>query len=600
MGLILAMVFQLAVAASDGALTNQWPKERANQWYAEQAWRVGCNFIPSTASNQLEMWQAETWDPQTIDQELLWASKLGMNSVRVSLHDLAWEADAEGFKNRIDQFLTIAAKYKIKPMLVIFDDCRSVENSGWLQSPGNAVVNDPAQWGRLERYVKDILSTFGNDQRILFWDLYNEPGNSGQATKSLPLLKATFKWARSVNPTQPLSVGIWNEGLKELNDFQLAASDIITFHRYGMAADLSSEIGRFKKHGRPLLCTIWLRHDHSDAATVLPVFKQENVACYNWGFVSGKVQTIWPWGTKEGALEPDCWFHGLLRNDGTPHDPQEVEGFRNVTEISVREESTARPLTVAHRGVSKYAPENTLPAFELAWEQGADAIEGDFRLTKDGHIVCIHDHTTRRTTEMNLVVADSTLDELRALDAGGWFAEEFTGAYIPTLTEVLATVPAGKKIYIEVKCGAEIIPALLEDVKQSGLSLDQIVVISFKPNMLKELKVAAADWKISWLVSFRKSRLGKIAPTYSAVLETLASIQANGLSTSRNFVDAFFISLLTEKGIGHHVWTIDDGKTAKRFQKLGTKSITTNVPEDIQSAYHPSPVGPTPDLTTEE
>ena len=111
MGLILAMVFQLAVAATDGALTNQWTKERANQWYAEQAWRVGCNFIPSTAVNQLEMWQAESWDPQTIDQELLWASKRGMNSVRVSLHDLAWEADAEGFKKRIDQFLTIAAKY---------------------------------------------------------------------------------------------------------------------------------------------------------------------------------------------------------------------------------------------------------------------------------------------------------------------------------------------------------------------------------------------------------------------------------------------------------------------------------------------------------
>ena len=143
-----------------------------------------------------------------------------------------------------------------------------------------------------------------------------------------------------------------------------------------------------------------------------------------------------------------------------------------------------------------------MPAFELAWEQGADAIEGDFRLTKDGHIVCIHDHTTRRTTEMNLVVADSTLDELRALDAGGWFAEEFTGAYIPTLTEVLATVPAGKKIYIEVKCGAEIIPALLEDVKQSGLSLDQIVVISFKPNMLKELKVAAADWNASLRIAW--------------------------------------------------------------------------------------------------
>ena len=176
------MVLQLAGAASDGALRNQWPKERAKQWYAEQAWRVGCNFLPSTASNQLEMWQAESWDPQTINQELLWASKLGMNSVRVSLHDLVWEVDAEGFKQRIEQFLTIAAKHKIKPILVFFDDCMSADQSSWLQSPGNAVVNDPAQWGRLERYVKDILNTFGSDQRVLFWDLYNEPGNSDQVT----------------------------------------------------------------------------------------------------------------------------------------------------------------------------------------------------------------------------------------------------------------------------------------------------------------------------------------------------------------------------------------------------------------------------------
>jgi hypothetical protein len=330
----------------DGVLTRQWSKEKANQWYARQPWRVGCNFIPSTAINQLEMWQAETWDPETIDRELGWAAEMGMNTVRVYLHDLAWEVDAEGFKKRIDQFLTIAETHNIKPMLVFFDDCwndnpkigkqpdpkPSVHNSGWLQSPGKAVVNDPAQWGRLESYVKDILRTFGKDHRILFWDLYNEPGNSGQGGRSLPLLKETFKWARTVNPSQPLSSGLWNKNLKELNDFQLAASDIITFHCYRMAPGLLSEIQEFKQHGRPLLCTEWLRRGHSEVAIFLPIFKEENIGCYNWGLVSGKTQTIWPWGTKEGAPEPKRWFHDLLKKDGTPHVAEEAKLFRQLTD----------------------------------------------------------------------------------------------------------------------------------------------------------------------------------------------------------------------------------------------------------------------------
>lgn len=340
----------------DGVLMQKWAKEKANQWYSEQPWLVGCNFIPSTAINQLEMWQAESWDPKTIDRELGWAAELGMNTVRVYLHDLAWEADAVGFKKRIEQFLTIAEKYNIKPMFVLFDDCwndnpkigkqpdpkPSVHNTGWLQSPGKVVVNDPAQWGRLERYVKDILGTFAYDRRILFWDLYNEPGNRGQKAKSLPLLKETFKWARTVNPSQPLSSGLWNKNLKELNNFQLGASDIITFHCYRMAPGLLSEIQEFKQHGRPLLCTEWLRRGHSEVATFLPVFKKENIGCYNWGLVSGKTQTIWPWGTKEGAPEPKRWFHDLLKKDGTAHDPKEAKLFRQLTDR--KEKKTKAPM----------------------------------------------------------------------------------------------------------------------------------------------------------------------------------------------------------------------------------------------------------------
>ncbi|MEI6606284.1 MAG: cellulase family glycosylhydrolase [Verrucomicrobiota bacterium] len=327
-----------------GGELNRWSKEKANAWYAKQPWRVGCNFIPSTAINQLEMWQADTFDSATIERELKWASELGFNTVRVYLHDLAWEADATGFKQRMDQFLGTADKHGIKPILVLFDDCWNanpkigkqpqpqpgVHNSGWLQSPGCELVNKPESWPRLEKYLKDIVGTFSKDTRILLWDLYNEPGNSGQGNKSLPLLKKTFQWAREINPTQPLSAGVWT-GLKDLNDFQLAASDIITFHNYEGADNLAGQIASLKKQGRPVICTEWMRRGISEVASCLPIFNNEKVGCLNWGLVAGKTQTIYPWGSPPGAPEPKIWFHDLLRKDGTPFSAQEATLFSKLT-----------------------------------------------------------------------------------------------------------------------------------------------------------------------------------------------------------------------------------------------------------------------------
>jgi len=329
---------------SDALEINRWPKEKANTWYAEQPWLVGCNFIPSTAINQLEMWQANTFDTKTIDRELKWAASIGVNTVRVYLHDLAWSADAAGFKKRIGQFLDMAARHHIKPAFVFFDDCWNadpkigtqpapqpgVHNSRWLQSPGQDVVNNPKQWPRLERYVKDIIRTFANDKRICFWDLYNEPGNRGQGTKSLPLLKKTFEWSRQAKPIQPLTVSVWSKK-SELNLLPLAASDIITFHNYNDAKRLANQIARLKTLGRPVICTEWLRRGRSNVAENLPIFKKEHVGCYNWGLVSGKTQTIYPWGSKPGAPKPKLWFHDLLRKDGTPFDPKEIELFKELT-----------------------------------------------------------------------------------------------------------------------------------------------------------------------------------------------------------------------------------------------------------------------------
>src|SRR5262245_26422156 len=251
-----------AAASADNNEQARWSAEQAAAWQKKQPWLVGCNFIPSTAVNQLEMWQADTFDPRTIDRELKWAAGIGMNTVRVFLHDLVYDADPKGFKDRLRKYLEIAHSHKIRTTLVFFDDVWNpepklgkqpaprpgVHNSGWMRSPGPKTVNDPKSWERLKRYVTDIVYTFYNDRSILMWDLYNEPGNEGQVNKSMPLMKEVFAWARAQRPEQPLTVGLWryDKAFKELNDAQLAMSDVITFHHYGPAKDLERLIGDLK------------------------------------------------------------------------------------------------------------------------------------------------------------------------------------------------------------------------------------------------------------------------------------------------------------------------------------------------------------------
>src|SRR5215211_1075899 len=200
-----------------------WPVEKANSWYSQHKWITGANFLPSTAINQLEMWQEETFDPTTIDKELGWAKDIGFNTMRVFLHSVAWKQDGEGFKKRIDQYLGIADRHGIKTLFVFFDDCWNkipqagkqaapkpgIHNSGWVQDPGQPLSNDTTLFAGLEKYVKDVMTTFGKDKRILLWDLYNEPGNSGKKDSSLTLLTKVFQWAREVGPEQPISVGLW-------------------------------------------------------------------------------------------------------------------------------------------------------------------------------------------------------------------------------------------------------------------------------------------------------------------------------------------------------------------------------------------------------
>jgi hypothetical protein len=323
-------------------------KEQANEWYSQVGWPVGCNFIPSTAINQLEMWQKDTYDPNTIDRELGWAQDIGFNTVRVFLHYLVWQEDPNGFKGRMDDFLGICDRHKIKVMFVLFDDCWNgdtklgkqpapkpgIHNSGWLQCPRYAEVNDVTKFPIFEQYVKDILRSFGKDKRVLIWDLYNEPGNSHTPKQNMPLLKNVVLWARMAEPSQPVTMGVWNQDQqhKELNDFQIANSDVITFHNYSPYESMKNDIAKFKSYGRPVICTEYIaRGMGSKFETHLPLLKAENVGAINWGFVYGKTQTVYPWGSPPNAPEPNVWHHDIFRKDGSPFDANEIELIKKLT-----------------------------------------------------------------------------------------------------------------------------------------------------------------------------------------------------------------------------------------------------------------------------
>jgi glycerophosphoryl diester phosphodiesterase len=243
----------------------------------------------------------------------------------------------------------------------------------------------------------------------------------------------------------------------------------------------------------------------------------------------------------------------------------------------------AKPLIVAHRGASQDAPENTLPAFRLAWEQGADAIEGDFFLTKDNRIVCIHDRSTERLAGRKLIVKESTLGQLQELDLGIWKGEKFKGTKIPTIAEVFATIPEGKKIFIEIKCGKEIIPPLLDAIKASGLEDEQVTMICFNAEVVRVFKVKAPRHKVYWLTSFKRSEEGVWTPTIDTVLQTLKSTKADGLD-SHHGIPEEMAKRIQREGFEWHVWTVNDLETAKRLKELGVQSITTDAPGNIKKA----------------
>ena len=323
--------------ARQGEADRRWTPERAWTWYNSQPWLVGCNFVPSTAVNDVEMWQKGTFDAKTIDRELGWAQELGFNTVRVFVNYAVWEADAAGLKDNFRQFLKIAHKHGISTLVVLFDDCfkpepcvgkqpdpePGVHNSQWVQSPGAKRREDRAFWPKLEQYVKNMVGTFGKDKRVLAWELYNEP------SQSLPLVEAAFQWAREARPSQPVTTTIF--GNAEMQKRIIELSDVLCFHDYGPLPGVKAQVASLLAHGRPLLCTEWMaRGPGSRFETHLPFFKENKIACWNWGLVAGRTQTYFPWGSPKGAPEPTLWHHDILRADGTPFRAREV-AFLKVT-----------------------------------------------------------------------------------------------------------------------------------------------------------------------------------------------------------------------------------------------------------------------------
>jgi hypothetical protein len=373
----LFVILLLACCATAFAQSKKWSEEKANDWYARQPWLVGSNYIPAYASNQIEMWQSETFDADRVEMEFQWAERLGMNTMRVFLHDLLWKQDPSGFRKRIDRFLTVAKRHNIKPILVLFDSCwdpfpdtgiqrparPGVHNSRWVQSPGAAAIQDPKQRNRYLEYATNIVLAFADDDRVLAWDVWNEPDNTNDSSygKSEPankkelvaaLLPQVFDFVRSGRPTQPITSGLWHGDwsspgkLSAIEKIQIEQSDFISFHNYSDAADFEKRVQWLQAYKRPIFCTEYMaRPAGSTFQAILPVAAKYKVAAINWGFAAGRTQTWLPWDSWQRPYtdrQPEVWFHDIFTTNGPPYRQEEVDFIRDIIAAQSKARSAKR------------------------------------------------------------------------------------------------------------------------------------------------------------------------------------------------------------------------------------------------------------------
>jgi hypothetical protein len=365
------------------AMADRWTAAQANAWSQDRPWLVGANYIPANASNALEMWQKDTFDPSRIDLELGWAEAIGMNTVRVFLHDLLWSQDTGGFLKRISAFLDIAERHQLRTILVLFDSCwdpypklgqqlpprPGVHNSRWVQSPGRDALEHEEQYPRLRAYVEGVIAAFGKDPRVLAWDLWNEPDNTNSGSyegvespdkldRVRKLLPQVFLWARNANPMQPLTSAVWHDGTgshgaNEIERLQLSNSDIVSFHNYGPAAAFEQQVDHLESYGRPVLCTEYMaRPLGSTFEAILPITREHRVGAINWGLVNGKTQTNFSWDSWQQpsvGSQPSVWFHDIFRSDGTPYRAAETELIRKLTQTQIVSPSATRDRAASPR-----------------------------------------------------------------------------------------------------------------------------------------------------------------------------------------------------------------------------------------------------------
>ncbi len=373
--LILSIFFLIFIQCQQtpkSTLNLRWSEEKAWEWKEENGWMVGTNFNPSTSVNQLEFWQEETFDIETIKRELKWSAELGMNLHRVYLHNLLWDQDSLGLLKRMENYLKIADSNDIKTLFVLLDDCWHplpkpgkqpdpipfVHNSQWVQAPGAYILGDSLRHIEVKNYIKGVVTHFADDQRVIGWDLYNEPGNLNAGVPgydefevkenkdiyTLSLLKKAFKWVREVNPSQPITTSVWKadgkdknwsklDSLSDLSRFTILNSDIISFHTYGNIDEMRLRINQLKKYNRPILCSEYLaRGQGSTFQAMLPLLKKEQVSAINWGFVAGKTNTLFPWSSWEEEFDslPKIWHHDIFLPDKTPYDQNEIDFLKEI------------------------------------------------------------------------------------------------------------------------------------------------------------------------------------------------------------------------------------------------------------------------------
>lgn len=463
-------------AGTSPAATSQWTPERARAWYDSVGWVIGANFVPSSASNELEMWQAATWDPATIDRELGWAQQLGMNTMRVYLHDMLWTQDSTGFLRRMDQFLALADTRGIRPVFVLFDAVWDpfpkagrqrepypfLHNSTWVQSPGFEILTDYERHDSLRPYVQGVIRRFGRDRRVLAWDVFNEPDNINRSAYfvyeprnkgeySLALMKKAFAWARAAGVTQPLTAAPWKGDFVDttrmlpISKWMLENSDIITIHSYDSLPRTQELVAAVRRYDRPVIISEYMaRPNGSRFGTHLPWLASERVGAINWGFVNGRSQTIYPWDTwtREYTAPPTEWFHDVFQTDGRPYDSTETALIRRLTRETKEARVIAPPRPGAANGTRSDAASAAVtssaattsaaagasaPATRIAADTVTDVMRQPFGTLPDGKRVELFTMRNARGTEMRVTNYGGIITHLRTRDRSGQLGDIVLG-----------------------------------------------------------------------------------------------------------------------------------------------------------------------------